>query len=174
MAKTTSKITKTNDFNTIDPDTKVRIINNSNSRIHWIQLNGRPINLMKIAAPASLPYVELENMAYTSDLIQTGDIYVPDKKVFDALGIINLKHEDIKLHSELKRMLANLEAEELKEEISKLPDGNKELLAELAIENYDNLRGSVVNTIEDETKVKISLMKEDEKANKENQEKNKK
>jgi len=163
------------DLNTmsIDPDTKVRIINNSNSRIHWIQLNGRPINLMKIAAPATLPYIELENMAYTSDLIQTGDIYVPDKKVFDALGIINVKHEDIKLHSELKRMLASLEAEELKEEILKLPDGNKELLAELAIVDYDNLRGSVINTIENETKVNISLMKEDEKANKQNQEKNK-
>jgi len=174
MAKTTQSTTKSNEFNTIDPDTKVRIINNSNSRIHWIQLNGRPINLMKIAAPASLPYVELENMAYTSDLIQTGDIYVPDKKVFDALGIINLKHEDIKLHSELKRMLANLDAEELKEEISKLPDGNKELLAELAIDEYSNLKGSVIDTIEDETKVKISLMKEDEKANKENQDKNKK
>ena len=164
-----------NDFNTmsIDPDVKVRIINNSNSRIHWIQLNGRPINLMKIAAPASLPYVELENMAYTSDLIQTGDIYVPDKKVFDSLGILNFKHEDIKLHSELKRMLANLEAEELKEEILKLPDGNKELLAELAISEYSNLKGSVIDTIEDETKVKISLIKEDEKANKENQDKNK-
>ena len=173
MAKTTQSTTKSNEFNTIDPDTKVRIINNSNSRIHWIQLNGRPINLMKIAAPASLPYVELENMAYTSDLIQTGDIYVPDKKVFDALGIINLKHEDIKLHSELKRMLANLDAEELKEEISKLPDGNKELLAELAIDEYSNLKGSVIDTIEDETKVKISLIKEDEKANKQNQEKNK-
>jgi len=164
-----------NDFNTmsIDPDIKVRIINNSNSRIHWIQLNGRPINLMKIAAPASLPYVELENMAYTSDLIQTGDIYVPDKKVFDSLGILNLKHEDIKLHSELKRMLASLNAEELKEEISKLPDGNKELLAELAISEYSNLKGSVIDTIEDETKVKISLIKEDERANKQNQEKNK-
>jgi len=173
MAKTTQSITKSNEFNTIDPDTKVRIINNSNSRIHWIQLNGRPINLMKIAAPASLPYVELENMAYTSDLIQIGDIYVPDKDVFDALGIISLKHEDIKLHSELKRMLAILDAEELKEEITKLPDGNKELLAELAIGDFDNLRGSVINTIEEETKVKISLMKEDEKANKQNQEKNK-
>ena len=92
---------------TIDPDVKVRIINNSNSRIHWIQLNGRPINLMKIAAPASLPYVELENMAYTSDLIQTGDIYVPDKKVFDSLGILNLKHEDIKLHSEFQMVIKN-------------------------------------------------------------------
>ena len=70
-------------------------------------------------------------------------------------------------------MLANLDAEELKEEITKLPDGNKELLAELAIGDFDNLRGSVINTIEDETKVKISLMKEDEKANKQNQEKNK-
>ena len=59
MAKTIQSKNQSNDFNTIDPDTKVRIINNSNSRIHWIQLNGRPINLMKIAAPASLPYVEL-------------------------------------------------------------------------------------------------------------------
>jgi len=150
MAKSNTKL-----INTIDPDVKVRIINNSNSRIYWTQLNGRPINLMKIAAPASLPYVELENMAYTSELIQTGDIYIPDKNVFDSLGILNLKHEDIKLHSELKRMLANLEAEELKEEILKLPDG------------------SVIDTIEDETKVKISLIKEDEKANKENQDKNK-
>ena len=70
-------------------------------------------------------------------------------------------------------MLANLEAEELKEEILKLPDGNKELLAELAISEYSNLKGSVIDTIEDETKVKISLIKEDEKANKENQDKNK-
>ena len=173
MAKTIQSKNQSNEFNTIDPDRKVRIINNSNSRIYWTQLNGRPINLMKIAAPASLPYVELENMAYTSDLIQTGDIYVPDKNVFDSLGIINLKHEDIKLHSELKSMLANLNAEELKEEIQKLPDGNKELLAELAIDEYSNLRGSVIDTIEDETKVKVTLIKEDERANKENQNKNK-
>ena len=168
-----AKTIKSNEFNTIDPDRKVRIINNSNSKIYWTQLNGRPINLMKIAAPASLPYVELENMAYTSNLIQIGDIYVPDKNVFDSLGIINLKHEDIKLHSELKSMLANLNAEELKEEIQKLPDGNKELLAELAIDEYSNLRGSVIDTIEDETKVKVTLIKEDERANKENQNKNK-
>ena len=173
MAKTTQSKNQSNEFNTIDPDRKVRIINNSNSRIYWTQLNGRPINLMKIAAPASLPYVELENMAYTSNLIQIGDIYVPDKNVFDSLGIINLKHEDIKLHSELKSMLANLNAEELKEEIQKLPDGNKELLAELAIDEYSNLRGSVIDTIEDETKVKVTLIKEDERANKENQNKNK-
>jgi len=173
MAKTIQSKNQSNEFNTIDPDRKVRIINNSNSRIYWTQLNGRPINLMKIAAPASLPYVELENMAYTSNLIQIGDIYVPDKNVFDSLGIINLKHEDIKLHSELKSMLANLNAEELKEEIQKLPDGNKELLAELAIDEYSNLRGSVIDTIEDETKVKVTLIKEDERANKENQNKNK-
>ncbi len=170
MSKINNKIKDENTL--IDPDTKVRIINNSNGRIYWIQLNGRPITLMKIGAPATLPYIELENMAYTSDLIQTGDIYIPDKNVFNALGILNLKHEDIKLHSELKRMLT-LDAEELKEEIAKLPEGNKELLAELAIDDYDNLRGSVINTIEDETKVKVSLIKEDEKANKLNQEKSK-
>ena len=35
----------------LDADTKVRIINNSNSKIHWIQLNGRPITLLKIGTP---------------------------------------------------------------------------------------------------------------------------
>jgi len=158
----------------IEADTKVRIINNSNSKIYWTQINGRPVSLLKIGAPATLPYIELENMAYTSDLIQTGDIYIPDKNVFEALQIQNLKYEDIKLHTQLKNMLASLDAEQLKEEISKLPDGNKELLAELATGDYENLKGSVVNAIEDGTKVKVTLIKEDEKANKENQEKNKK
>ena len=155
----------------IDPDTKVRIINNSNSKIYWTQINGRPVSLLKIGAPATLPYIELENMAYTSDLIQTGEIYVQDKNVFDMLGL-NVKYEDIKLSAELKNMLS-LSSEELKEEIQKLPDGNKELLAELAIENYSDLKGSVIDVIEDETQVKVSLIKEDEKANKENQEKSK-
>ena len=157
----------------IDADTKVRIINNSNGKIYWTQLNGRPITLLKIGAPATLPFIELENMAYTSDLIQTGDIYVQDKNVFDTLGL-NVKYEDIKLHTQLKLMLANLSSEELKEEIGKLPNGNKELLAELAVEDYDNLKGSVINTIEDGTKVKVTLIKEDEKANKLNQRKNEK
>jgi len=157
----------------IDADTKVRIINNSNGKIYWTQLNGRPITLLKIGAPATLPFIELENMAYTSDLIQTGDIYVQDKNVFDTLGL-NVKYEDIKLHTQLKLMLANLSSEELKEEIGKLPNGNKELLAELAVEDYDNLKGSVINTIEDGTKVKVTLIKEDEKANKLNQQKNEK
>ena len=156
----------------LDADTKVRIINNSNGKIYWTQLNGRPITLLKIGAPATLPFIELENMAYTSDLIQTGDIYVQDKNVYNQLGL-NVKYEDIKLHTQLKLMLANLSSEELKEEIEKLPNGNKELLAELAVENYNDLKGSVIDTIEDETKVKISLIKEDEKANKQNQEKNK-
>ena len=155
----------------LDADTKVRIISNSHSKTHWIQLNGRPITLLKIGTPSSLPFIELENMAYTSDLIQTGDIYIQDKNVFDALEL-GIKHEDIKLHTELKRMLANLSSEELKEEIEKLPNGNKELLAELAVEDYDNLKGSVINTIEDGTKVKVTLIKEDEKANKQNQQKN--
>jgi len=157
----------------IDADTKVRIINNSNSKIHWIQLNGRPITLLKIGTPSTLPFIELENMAYTSDLIQTGDIYVQDKNVYDQLGL-NVKYEDIKLHTQLKLMLANLSSEELKEEIEKLPNGNKELLAELAVENYNDLKGSVVDTIEDGTKVKVTLIKEDEKANKQNQQKNEK
>jgi len=143
----------------LDADTKVRIINNSNGKIYWTQLNGRPITLLKIGAPATLPFIELENMAYTSDLIQTGDIYVQEKNVFDTLGL-NVKYEDIKLHTELKRMLASLNSEELKEEIEKLPNGNKELLAELAVEDYDNLKGSVINTIEDGTKVKVTLIKE--------------
>jgi len=155
----------------LDADTKVRIINNSNSKIYWTQLNGRPITLLKIGAPATLPFIELENMAYTSDLIQTGDIYVQDKNVYDNLGL-NVKYEDIKLHTQLKLMLANLSSEELKEEIEKLPNGNKELLAELAVENYNDLKGSVVDTIEDGTKVKVTLIKEDEKANKQNQQKN--
>ena len=157
----------------IDADTKVRIINNSNSKIHWIQLNGRPITLLKIGTPSTLPFIELENMAYTSDLIQIGDIYVQDKNVYDQLGL-NVKYEDIKLHTQLKLMLANLSSEELKEEIEKLPNGNKELLAELAVENYNDLKGSVVDTIEDGTKVKVTLIKEDEKANKQNQQKNEK
>jgi len=155
----------------LDADTKVRIINNSNGKIYWTQLNGRPITLLKIGAPATLPFIELENMAYTSDLIQIGDIYVQDKNVFDTLGL-NVKYEDIKLHTQLKSMLANLNSEELKEEIEKLPNGNKELLAELAVENYNDLKGSVVDTIEDGTKVKVTLIKEDEKANKQNQQKN--
>jgi len=155
----------------LDADTKVRIINNSNGKIYWTQLNGRPITLLKIGAPATLPFIELENMAYTSDLIQTGDIYVQDKNVYDTLGL-NVKYEDIKLHTQLKSMLANLSSEELKEEIEKLPNGNKELLAELAVENYNDLKGSVVDTIEDGTKVKVTLIKEDEKANKQNQQKN--
>jgi len=155
----------------LDADTKVRIINNSNGKIYWTQLNGRPITLLKIGAPATLPFIELENMAYTSDLIQTGDIYIQDKNVFDTLGL-NVKYEDIKLHTQLKSMLANLSSEELKEEIEKLPNGNKELLAELAVENYNDLKGSVVDTIEDGTKVKVTLIKEDEKANKQNQQKN--
>ena len=155
----------------LDADTKVRIINNSNGKIYWTQLNGRPITLLKIGAPATLPFIELENMAYTSDLIQTGDIYVQDKNVYDTLGL-NVKYEDIKLHTQLKLMLANLSSEELKEEIEKLPNGNKELLAELAVENYNDLKGSVVDTIEDGTKVKVTLIKEDEKANKQNQQKN--
>ena len=155
----------------LDADTKVRIINNSNSKIYWTQLNGRPITLLKIGAPATLPFIELENMAYTSDLIQTGDIYVQDKNVYDNLGL-NVKYEDIKLHTQLKLMLANLSSEELKEEIEKLPNGNKELLAELAVENYNDLKGSVVDTIEDGTKVKVTLIKGDEKANKQNQQKN--
>ena len=155
----------------LDADTKVRIINNSNGKIYWTQLNGRPITLLKIGAPATLPFIELENMAYTSDLIQTGDIYVQDKNVYDNLGL-NVKYEDIKLHTQLKLMLANLSSEELKEEIEKLPNGNKELLAELAVENYNDLKGSVVDTIEDGTKVKVTLIKEDEKANKQNQQKN--
>jgi len=71
-------------------------------------------------------------------------------------------------------MLANMNSEELKEEISKLPEGNKELLAELAVADYENLKGSVINTIEDGTKVKVTLIKEDEKANKENQKKGEK
>ena len=157
----------------IDADTKVRIINNSNGKIYWTQLNGRPITLLKIGAPATLPFIELENMAYTSDLIQTGDIYVQDKNVYNQLGL-NVKYEDIKLHTQLKLMLANLSSEELKEEIEKLPNGNKELLAELAVENYNDLKGSVVDTIEDGTKVKVTLIKEDEKANKQNQQKNEK
>jgi len=155
----------------LDADTKVRIINNSNGKIYWTQLNGRPITLLKIGAPATLPFIELENMAYTSDLIQIGDIYVQDKNVFDTLGL-NVKYEDIKLHTQLKSMLANLNSEELKEEIEKLPNGNKELLAELAVENYNDLKGSVIDTIEDGTKVKVTLIKEDEKANKQNQQKN--
>jgi len=155
----------------LDADTKVRIINNSNGKIYWTQLNGRPITLLKIGAPATLPFIELENMAYTSDLIQIGDIYVQDKNVYDQLGL-NVKYEDIKLHTQLKLMLANLSSEELKEEIEKLPNGNKELLAELAVENYNDLKGSVVDTIEDGTKVKVTLIKEDEKANKQNQQKN--
>ena len=155
----------------LDADTKVRIINNSNGKIYWTQLNGRPITLLKIGAPATLPFIELENMAYTSDLIQTGDIYIQEKNVFDTLGL-NVKYEDIKLHTQLKLMLANLSSEELKEEIEKLPNGNKELLAELAVENYNDLKGSVVDTIEDGTKVKVTLIKEDEKANKQNQQKN--
>ncbi len=171
MAKTQSKNQIQN--TQIEADTKVRIINNSNSKIYWTQLNGRPISLIKIGAPATLPYIELENMAYTSDLIQTGDIYIPDKNVFDALQLENVNYEDVKPHSQLKNMLANLDSEELKEEISKMPDGNKELLAELAIDKYDNLKGSVINTIEDGTNVKVTLVKEDEKANKENQEKSK-
>jgi len=157
----------------LDADTKVRIINNSNGKIYWTQLNGRPITLLKIGAPATLPFIELENMAYTSDLIQTGDIYIQEKNVFDTLGL-NVKYEDIKLHTQLKLMLANLSSEELKEEIEKLPNGNKELLAELAVENYNDLKGSVVDTIEDGTKVKVTLIKEDEKANKQNQQKNEK
>ena len=155
----------------LDADTKVRIINNSNGKIYWTQLNGRPITLLKIGAPATLPFIELENMAYTSDLIQTGDIYVQDKNVYNQLGL-NVKYEDIKLHTQLKLMLANLSSEELKEEIEKLPNGNKELLAELAVENYNDLKGSVIDTIEDGTKVKVTLIKEDEKANKQNQIKN--
>ena len=131
----------------LDADTKVRIINNSNSKIHWIQLNGRPITLLKIGTPSTLPFIELENMAYTSDLIQTGDIYVQDKNVYDNLGL-NVKYEDIKLHTQLKLMLANLNSEELKEEIEKLPNGNKELLAELAVLGLPGLRSEELRSME--------------------------
>jgi len=162
---------KTIDYKSIDPDTKVKIISNTHSKIYWIQLNSRPINLLRIGTPASLSYLELENMAYTSDLIQTGDVYVADKNVFEALQLQNVKYEDIKLSSELKKMLS-LSSEELKEEMQKLPEGNKELLAELALANYSDLKGSVIDVIEEETNIKVTLVKEDEKANKENQKKN--
>lgn len=161
---------KTKNF---ESDTKVRIMSNFNGIIDWTLTNGRHLIFLKPGTPRTIDFMELENMVWSSTLVQEGIIYISDKDAFEAIDIQNVNWEDIKPLPELKKMLSNLEAEKLKEEMSKLPDGNKELLAELAIENFDNLTGSVVNTIEKESKINISQMKEDEKANKENQEKNK-
>lgn len=154
-----------------EAETKVRIMSNYNGIIDWQLTNGRHLIFLKAGSPRTIDFMELENMVWSSALIQEGVIYIADKDAFEATGIQNVKWENIKPLPELKKMLSTLEAEDLKEEISKLPEGNKELLAELAIQDYDNLKGSVVNTIEKESKINISQMKEDEKANKENQKK---
>ena len=155
-----------------EADTKVRIISNCNGVIDWTLTNGRHLTFLKAGIPRTIDFMELENMAFSSDLLHIGDIYVPDKETFYATGIQNAKWENIKPLPELKKMLSELNADDLKDEMSKLPNGNKELLAELAMEDFDNLKGSVVNTIEKESKINISQMKEDEKANKENQKNN--
>jgi hypothetical protein len=165
--------TKTQKQKVYESDTKVRIMSNYNGTIDWQLTNGRHLIFLKAGTPRTIDFMELENMIWSSTLIQEGIIYVADKDAFEATGIQNVKWEDIKPLPQLKKMLSELEAEDLKEEISKLPEGNKELLAELAMQDFDNLRGSIVNTIEKESKINISQMKEDEKANKENQEKSK-
>jgi len=154
-----------------ESETKVRIMSNYNGVIDWQLTNGRHLIFLKAGSPRTIDFMELENMVWSSTLVQEGVIYISDKEAFEATGIQNIKWENIKPLPELKKMLSSLEAEDLKEEISKLPEGNKELLAELAMQDFDNLKGSVVNTIEKESKVNISQMKEDEKANKENQKK---
>ena len=157
---------------TYESDTKIRIMSNYNGIIDWQLTNGRHLIFLKAGSPRTIDFMELENMVWSSTLVQEGVIYIIDKDAFEATGIQNVKWENIKPLPELKKMLSSLEAEDLKEEMSKLPEGNKELLAELAIQEFDNLKGSVVNTIEKESKINISQMKEDEKANKENQKKN--
>jgi hypothetical protein len=127
---TTTKTKKS--FNT---DSKIKIISNFNGVFHWILTTGRPLVFLKPGSPGTIDYMELENMVWTSDYIQTGDIYIPDKEAFDSLGIQNVKWEDIKPLPQLREMLKKLEAEELREEMQKLPEGNKELLAELALKN---------------------------------------
>lgn len=164
MADTTKK-------KVFEPDTKVKIVSNCNGVIDWLMGNGRRLTFLKVGVPKTIEFSELENMVFSSDLVHIGDIYIPDREAFYATGIQNAKWEDIKPLSELKKMLS-LEAEELKKTMESLPEGNKELLAELAIENFDSLKGSVVSTIEKESKINISQIKEDSKANKENQKNN--
>lgn len=155
-----------------ESNTPVKIISNCNGIIDWTLTSGKHLIFLKPNVPRTIEFGELENIAHSSDLLHIGDIYVPDKDAFYATDIQNAIWENIKPLPALRKMLAELDAEDLKEAMAELPEGNKEALAEIAIEDYDNLKGSVVNTIETESKVKISQMKEDAKANKENQKKN--
>jgi hypothetical protein len=156
-------------------DTKVKVISNANGVIDWrSNLTGRHIKFLKVGTPKTVDFVELEDMVWSGNtLIQEGTIYVPDRDAFYATGIQNVEWESIKPHTEVKKMLLELEAEQLREEAEKMSPASKELLAEQALEEFDNLKGSVVSTIEQVTKVDISRMKEDEKANKENMKKTK-
>jgi hypothetical protein len=156
-------------------DTKIKIISNANGVIDWkSNLTGRHIKFLKIGTPKTVDFAELEDMVWSGgSLVQEGSIYVPDKEAFYATGIQNVEWESIKPHSEVKKMILEMEAEQLRKEVENMSFANKELLAEEALQEFDNLKGSVVSTIEQVTKVDISRMKEDEKANKENQEKNK-
>ena len=129
------KMAKTIDYKSTDPDPdiKAKINSNRHSKIQCIQLNSRDINLLRIGTPASLSYLDVENKDVRIDLIQTSFFYDAVNTMFEALQLQNVKYEDIKLSSELKKRLS-LSSEELKEEMQKLPEGNKELLAESGLE----------------------------------------
>jgi hypothetical protein len=156
-------------------DTKVKIISNTNGVLDWkSNITGRHIKFLKAGTPKTINFEELEDMVWSGKtLVQEGLIYVPDKEAFYATGIQNIEWESIKPITIVKKMLAEMDAETLRDEAEKMSPASKELLAEEALEDFENLKGSVVSTVEQVTKVNISQMKEDEKANKEHQKKSK-
>ena len=157
------------------PDTKVKVISNANGVIDWkSNLTGRHIKFLKAGTPKTIDFAELEDMVWSGNaLITDGIIYIPDKETFYATGIQNVEWESIKPIAEVRNMLLTLEAEELREQASKLSPATKELLAEETLNEFDNLKGSVINVVESVTKTNISQMKEDEKANQEHLKKTK-
>lgn len=157
------------------PDTKVKVISNANGVISWkSNITGRGIKFLKAGTPKTIDFAELEDMVWSGNsLISDGIIYVPDKEAFYATGIQNVEWESIKPITEVRNMLLTLEAEELRDQASKLSPATKELLAEETLNEFDNLKGSVINVVESVTKTNISQMKEDERANQEHQKKTK-
>lgn len=175
MAKTINKnIEKKPKKKVFKEDTRIKVISNTIGLVSWkSNINNRVIRFNKIGAPAVMTFLELQDMAWSDKVfIQEGVVYIPDKEAFDALDL-NIEWESIKPAKVIQKMLKEMGIEEIKDMVDKMPDSNKQLVADMAYQQFDDLNGSAINVIEETTKVKISTMKEDDKANKENKNKNK-
>jgi hypothetical protein len=156
-------------------DTKVKVINNTNSQLQWkSNITGKLIIWQRAGVPCMVSFEDLQDIAWNDDRwIPEGLIYIPDKEAFDALELTHIQWEDITPTQDVIAMLSQIELNTLDlnkliSELKKLKSASKDALAQYVFDNHDKFTGAIINTVEEATGIKIKQMIDDYNANQEN------